>query len=88
MVKTLLSDARGTGSIPGWGTKVQERKNVKKKKKKCNFSLNFRTSLVIQWLRLHFLMQAVWVQSLVGELSKIPHSLMAKKPKHKTEATL
>ena len=27
------------------------------------------TSLVVQWLRIHFIMQVMWVQSLVGELS-------------------
>ena len=38
-----------------------------------------RTSLVVQWLRLPFPMQEVWVQSLVKELrSNMPHS---QKPK-------
>ena len=38
--------------------------------------------MAVQCLRLHFPVQRVWVQSLVGE----PACLVAKKPKHKTEA--
>ena len=35
---------------------------------------NSGTSLVVQWLRLHLLMQGVRVRSLVGELrSHVPH---------------
>ena len=31
------------------------------------------TSLVVQWLKLHFPMEEVWVGSLVRELRSIPH---------------
>ena len=41
------------------------------------------TSLAVQWIGLHLLMQRVWVQSLVGEL----HAC-SQKPKHKREAIL
>ena len=36
---------------------------------------NLGTSLMVQWLRLHFLMQGMQIRSLVGEL--IPHMLGA-----------
>ena len=42
------------------------------------------TSLVVQWLTLRLPIQGVYVRSLVGEL----RSLMAKKPKHKTETIM
>ena len=31
-------------------------------------SISFRDSLAVQWLRLHFPLQGVWVQSLVREI--------------------
>ena len=31
------------------------------------FNINSRTSLVVQWLRIHLPMQGTWVQSVVGE---------------------
>jgi len=41
----------------------------------------FRTSLVVQWLRLHISAQEVWVQSLVGELrSHMLHGMAKKIP--------
>ena len=42
------------------------------------------TSLMVQFLRLLLSVQAVWVQSLVMELRS--KCLLARKPKHKTEA--
>ena len=35
---------------------------------------NQGSSLVVQWLRVHLLMQGTWVQSLVGELRSHMHS--------------
>ena len=49
-----------------------------------------RTSLAVQWFRLHLPMQAVWVQFLVRELtSHMSHGQKKKKKQtHKTNATL
>ena len=44
------------------------------------------TSLALQWLRLGLLMQGVWFNPCSGSLD--PSCLMAKKPKHETEAIL
>ena len=41
------------------------------------------TSLVVQWLSLHLLMQRVQVRSPVGELGSPTPCLMAQNPKHK-----
>ena len=35
---------------------------------------NWRTSLVVQWLKIHLLMQATWVRSLVQEDSTCPRA--------------
>ena len=43
-------------------------------------NLSARTSLVVQWLRLHLPMQGMQVQFLVRELRS--HMPQAKKPKH------
>jgi len=56
------------------------KKKIEKKQQKLG------TSLVVQWLRLCFLMQGVQVPSLVGELR--PHMPRAKKLKPKAEAIL
>lgn len=40
------------------------------------------TSLVVQWLRLHLPMRAVWVRPLIKELrSQVPHGQKAKQTK-------
>ena len=43
--------------------------------------------LVVQWLRLHLLVQGVWAPFLVREL-RFPHALWPKHTKHKMEATV
>ena len=53
---------------------------------------NVGTSLAVQWLRLHLLVQGLQVQSLAQELGSQVHCDQKKKqkknPKHKTEAIL
>ena len=67
---------------------IHHKSENKRQRKDVSFKILYeRTSLVVQWLRLHFLMQGVQVGSLVGEL-RFPHASEAKKPKHKTEAIL
>ena len=65
--------AEGLGLIPGWATKIPQSHvakttTTKEKGKKNQPQLIFRTSLVVQWLRIRLAMQGTWVQSLVGEL--------------------
>ena len=77
VVRTLHLHCRGPEFKP-WSRNLDPTSPVtlpKKKKKKCLKELNLHlfniqsgTSLVVQWLRIHFAMQGVWVKSLIGEL--------------------
>ena len=65
--------AKGLDLIPGWATKIPQatwpkQQQQKKRGEKNQPQLIFRTSLVVQWLRIRLAMQGTWVQSLVGEL--------------------
>ena len=71
MVKTLSSNAGGSGSGPGWGTKIPDAKKVKKKKiikKEIHFYCKTPgASLVAQMVNNPPAMQETWVQFLGRE---------------------
>ena len=51
-----------------WGEKIFGVKFPKKDHRKYSMLKLCQDSLAVQWLRLHLLMQGVWVLSLAGEL--------------------
>ena len=56
---------------PAWPVKVLKSRLVDSVAtnafKSCSLNVTVRTSLVVQWLRIHLPMQGTWVQSLVWE---------------------
>ena len=83
VVKTLSSDAGGTGPIPGWGAKIPHAswpKNQNRKQKQYSNKLktlkmvHVGTSLVVHWLIIHQSMQGTQIQSLVWEGSTCPRA--------------
>ena len=56
--------------------------------REVNKRINWETSLGLQWLRLHLLMQGVWVWTMVGELrSHRPHGQKTKTENRSSVAT-
>ena len=61
--------AMAPASIPGWGTNILQASRLSNKTKQINKQKTqpHWASLVVQWLRIHLLMQGTRVQALVGE---------------------